>query len=271
MIETIVTLPIVGIRCDDSSPAPLIHGRHFGHGPPRSEEADFWDKPDRESSPRVGAVPVRSNPFVPPVVPNPASRFRPCIRVGYLHPSIETRPKCKGTELALWETEKMELSGGKYLFAREELNPHTLKAALGPGILLAIVTPLLISSLSTAAASQGSSCTVSFSGNLASLQLAPMGDWTLVSSNCSVSSQASGLTTGSFTGTLTSGVASGQVSGTYSLVGSTEKVTASSTDFMLSISDAQFLGSGSAYQGMLSATGSQPLLVLGTVGQVTIG
>src|SRR5712692_7491244 len=141
---------------------------------------------------------------------------------------------------------------------------------MGPGILLAIVTPLLISSLSTAAASQGSSCIVSFSGTLASLQMSPMGEWTLVSSNCSVSSHASGLTTGTFTGTLTSGVASGRVSGTWSLAGSTEKVTASSTEFMLSISDAQFLGTGSAYQGMLSATSGQPLLVVGTVGQVTV-
>jgi len=40
---------------------------------------------------------------------------------------------------------------------------------------------------------------------------------------------------------------------------------------MLSISDAQFLGSGSAYQGMMSATGGQPLMVVGTVGQVTVG
>ena len=147
---------------------------------------------------------------------------------------------------------------------------HTLKAVTAPGILLAIVTPLLFSSLSTAAAYQGSSCTVSFSGTLASLQTAPMGEWTLTSSDCSVSSHASGATTGTFTGTLTSGVASGRVSGTYSLVGSTEKVTASSTDFTLSISDAQFLGSVSAYQGMLSATGSEPLLVIATAGQVTI-
>jgi len=141
---------------------------------------------------------------------------------------------------------------------------------MAPGILLAIVAPLLISSLSTAAAYQGSTCTVSFSGTLASLQTAPMGEWTLASSDCSVSSHASGATTGTFTGTLTSGVASGRVSGTYSLVGSTEKVTASSTDFTLSISDAQLLGSGSAYQGMLSATGSEPLLVIVTVGQVTV-
>jgi len=98
-----------------------------------------------------------------------------------------------------------------------------------------------------------------------------MGDWSLVSSDCSVSSQANGIKTGSFTGTLTSGAVTGRVSGTWSLVGSTEKVTASSTDFMLSISDAQFLGSGSAYQGMLSATSGQPLLVIGTVGQVSIG
>ena len=147
---------------------------------------------------------------------------------------------------------------------------HTLKAVTAPGILLAIVTPLLISSLGSAAAVQGTGCTVSFSGSLTSLQTVPMGDWTLTSSNCSVTGQASGMTTGTFTGTLTSGVASGRVSGTYSLVGSTEKVTASSTDFTLSISDAQFLGSGSAYQGMLSATGSQPLLVIGTVGQVTV-
>ncbi len=111
---------------------------------------------------------------------------------------------------------------------------------------------------------------MSFSGNLTSLQMAPMGDWSLASSDCSVSSHGSGSTTGTFTGTLTSGVASGRVSGTWSLVGSTEKVTASSTDFMLSISDAQFLGSGSAYQGMLSATSGQPLLVIGTVGQVNI-
>src|SRR2546425_8398910 len=141
---------------------------------------------------------------------------------------------------------------------------------MGPGILLAIVTPLLISSLSTAAAAQGSTCTVSFNGSLVSLQMAPMGAWSLTSSNCSVSSHASGLTTGTFTGTLTSGVASGRVSGTWSLAGSTEKVTASSTDFTLSISDAQLLGSGSAYQGMLSATGSEPLLVIVTVGQVTV-
>jgi hypothetical protein len=150
------------------------------------------------------------------------------------------------------------------------LKPFTLKAALGPGILLAIVTPLLISSLGSAAAVQGTGCTVSFSGSLTSLQTVPMGDWTLSSTSCSVTGQASGMTTGTFTGTLTSGAASGRVSGTYSLVGSTEKITASSTDFTLSISDATFLGTGSAYQGMLSATDGQPLLVVGTTGQVTV-
>src|SRR5205809_7730057 len=125
---------------------------------------------------------------------------------------------------------------------------------MAPGILLAIVAPLLISSLSTAAAYQGSSCTVSFSGTLASLQTAPMGEWTLASSDCSVSSHASGATTGTFTGTLTSAVATGRVSGTYSLGLSTQKWTPPSTDCTLSISDCQFLVSASAYSGWLSSS-----------------
>jgi hypothetical protein len=134
-----------------------------------------------------------------------------------------------------------------------------------------LVAILLIIGLSIPAAAPGSSCTMLFSGSLASLQMSPAGDWKIASPNCTVTSHSSGVTTGTFAGTYTSDGVSSRVSGTWSIVGSTEKLTASSTDFMMSIAVLQFPGLDSSVQGMLSATGSLPLLVVGTVGQITIG
>ena len=111
---------------------------------------------------------------------------------------------------------------------------------------------------------------MSFSGSLGSLQMSPLGAWRLASSNCSVTNQSGGITSGTFTGTFASGVVSGRVSGTWSVVGSVQKVTASSTDLMLSFSVDQLPALGSTLQGMLSSTNSQPLLVVGTVGQINI-
>lgn len=127
---------------------------------------------------------------------------------------------------------------------------------------------------STAAAqAQGSNCTVSFNGLLTSLQLSPEGTWAVASSYCKVTDQSNGITSGTFTGNFTSQVYSGIVSGTWSIAGSTQKLVASSTEFTLSVSVDENMGQapllGSAFQGMLSGSSSQGMLVVGTVGHIT--
>lgn len=139
------------------------------------------------------------------------------------------------------------------------------------GGLLVVATTLLVSGFSISAGAAGNSCTVSFRGSLVTLDMSAMGDWSLASSSCSLTNQSGGITTGTFTGTFTSAVVNGPVSATWSVVGGTQKVMASSPDFMLLISVAQMPAQGLTFQGMLSATGSQPLLVVGTVGQINIG
>src|SRR5438309_6041037 len=127
--------------------------------------------------------------------------------------------------------------------------------------------------ISAASSASGGSCKLSFSGTLDSLQMSPMGAWKLASSVCGVSSQSGGAS-GTFTGNFTSDVFSGMVSGTWSSDGSTQKVVASNADFTLSVSTdqvaSQLPGLGSTYQGMLSGTGTQAMLSVGTVGQISV-
>jgi hypothetical protein len=126
--------------------------------------------------------------------------------------------------------------------------------------------------ISAASSVSGNSCTLSFSGTLESLQMSPMGAWKMTSTNCSVTTQ--GSASGTFTGNFTSDVFSGMVVGTWSDDGSTQKVVASNPDFTLSVSTdqatSQVPGLASAYQGMLSGTGSPAMLSVGTVGQVNV-
>jgi len=125
----------------------------------------------------------------------------------------------------------------------------------------------------SAASSAVGTCTLSYSGNLDSLQMSPMGAWRMASSVCNVTDQSNGITSGTFAGNFTSDVYSGMVVGTWSIAGSTHSVVASNTDFKVSFSSDPVVGEmpglGSAYQGMLSGTGQQAL-VMGTVGQINV-
>lgn len=136
-----------------------------------------------------------------------------------------------------------------------------------------LVMTISLQSTSAAAQAQGSGCTVSFNGQLASLQLSPEGGWGLTSSYCKVTDQSNGITSGTFTGNFTSQVYSGIVSGTWSIAGSTQKVEASSTGFTLSVSVDEGMGQapllGSAYQGMLSGSTGQAMLTVAAVGHIT--
>lgn len=144
------------------------------------------------------------------------------------------------------------------------------------GVFVGIMTVLTLSGQYTSAASQvpSNDCTVSFSGNLTSLQMSPAGTWRIISSDCIVTDQSGGITSGTFTGSFTSDVASGRVSGSWSISGTAESLVASNTGFTLSISNDKGLGQmplvGSAYQGMLSGTGTLAMFVVGTTGQIAV-
>jgi hypothetical protein len=155
------------------------------------------------------------------------------------------------------------------------LKPSDRNEIIGLGVLATIMTGMIISGhpISAASSSPGATCTLSFSGSLASLQMSPMGAWKMTSTSCSVSTQ-SGAASGTFTGNFTSDVFTGMVSGTWSSDGSTQKVVASNPDFTLSVSTDQAVGQvpvlGSAYQGMLSGTGAPAMLSVETVGQIHV-
>ena len=154
------------------------------------------------------------------------------------------------------------------------MKPSDRNEIFGLGILTVIMTGMIISGHPISAASTAAStCTLSYGGNLDSLQMSPMGAWRVTSSVCNVTDRSNGITSGTFAGNFTSDVFSGMVVGTWSNDGSTQKVVASNPDFTLSVSTdqavTQFPGLGSAYQGMLSGTG-QEMLTVGTVGQVTV-
>ena len=154
------------------------------------------------------------------------------------------------------------------------MKPSDRNEFLGLGIMAVVMTGMIVSGhpISAASSASGGSCTLSFSGTLASLQMSPMGAWKMTSSNCNVASQ-SGSASGTFTGNFTSDVFSGMVIGTWSVAGSTHSIVASNTDFKVSFSTdsvvGQVPGFGSAYQGMLSGAGQEALTV-GTVGQISV-
>ena len=153
---------------------------------------------------------------------------------------------------------------------------------VGLGILTGIMLVLIASAQSTpgvsavpaAASDPAGICSISFNGNLTSLQMSPEGSWAVTSSYCSVTAQSSGITSGTFTGSFSSSVASGVVTGTWSIAGSTQKVVASSPGFTLSISGDMGMSKvpllGSAFQGVLATTGTQQMLAVGTAGQITV-
>ena len=155
------------------------------------------------------------------------------------------------------------------------MKPSDRNEILGLGILAVIMTGMIVSghAISAASSPSGASCALSFTGTLYSLQMSPMGAWKMTSSACTVTGQ-SGTASGTFTGNFTSDVFSGMVSGTWSSDGSTQKVVASNADFTLSVSTdqvaSQLPGLGSTYQGMLSGTGTQAMLSVGTVGQISV-
>jgi len=148
---------------------------------------------------------------------------------------------------------------------------------VGLSLIAGIMVILTLSGQSTMATSQipTTNCAVSFNGSLYSLQMSPAGGWKLTSASCSVTSQSGGITTGTFTGNFASTLNSGMVTGTWSVAGSTQKVTASSTDFSVSFSVAEGVDQvpvlGSSLQGMFSGTGSPTMLAAGITGQITIG
>jgi len=153
---------------------------------------------------------------------------------------------------------------------------------VGLGILTGIMLVLIasaqstpgVSALAATSSDPAGSCTISFNGSLTSLQMSPEGSWAMTSSYCSVTAQSGGITSGTFTGNFTSGVFSGIVTGTWSIGGSTQSVVASSTEFTLSISADQGMSKvpllGSAFQGVLTGTGIQQMLAVGTGGQITV-
>lgn len=153
---------------------------------------------------------------------------------------------------------------------------------VGLGILTGIMLVLIasaqstpgVSALPTTSSDPAGSCTISFKGSLTSLQMSPEGSWAMTSSYCSVTAQSNAITSGAFTGSFTSGTFSGIVTGTWSIAGSSQKVVASSTEFTLSISADQGMGKvpllGLAFQGVLTGTGSQEMLAVGTAGQITV-
>jgi hypothetical protein len=146
---------------------------------------------------------------------------------------------------------------------------------VGLGILTGIMTALIIAGhpISAAPSASNGSCTISFSGSLTSLQMSPVGVWRLTSSACSVTGQSE-ITSGTFTGNFTSTHFNGMVSGTWSTNGNTQTLVASNPDFTLSVSTDQVVGQtpvvGSAYQGVLSGTGTQTMLAVGTAGQISL-
>lgn len=150
--------------------------------------------------------------------------------------------------------------------------------AILTGIMLVLISAAQSTPAASAVVAQSSdpagNCTITFHGGLASLQMAPEGSWAMTSSYCGVTAQSNGVTSGTFTGSFTSDVSSGIVTGIWSIAGSAQKVVASSTEFTLSISVDQGLGKvpllGSAFQGILTGTGSQEMLAVGTAGQITV-
>jgi hypothetical protein len=154
------------------------------------------------------------------------------------------------------------------------MKPSDRNEILGLGILAVVMTGMIVSGHPIMAASTAAGiCTLSYNGSLDSLQMSPMGAWRMTSSVCSVTDQSNGITSGTFAGNFTSDVYSGMVVGTWSIAGSTQTVVASNTDFKVSFSTdpvvGQVPGLGSAYQGMMSGTG-QETLVVGTVGQINM-
>src|SRR4029077_1750519 len=155
------------------------------------------------------------------------------------------------------------------------MKPSDRNEIFGLGILTVIMTGMIVSGhpISAASTASGGTCTLSFNGTLASLQMSPMGAWKMTSSVCAVNEQSNGMTSGTFSGNFTSDAYSGMVVGTWSVAGSTQSVVASNTDFKVSFSTDQGVGQmpglGSAYQGMLSGTGQEALTVA-TAGQITV-
>lgn len=157
------------------------------------------------------------------------------------------------------------------------MKPHTRFEILGLAIFATILAILTISMQYTSASSQvpGPSCSITFSGNLASFQMSPEGSWRMTSSYCTVTGESAGVTSGTFTGLFDSGVFNGMVSGTWTMAGSTQKVVASSsTGFTISLStDLGYDRTpviGSAYQGVLSGNGNPGMFATGTTGQVAL-
>jgi hypothetical protein len=147
---------------------------------------------------------------------------------------------------------------------------------IGLGVLTAVVMVFLVSGQSASAVStvSGSDCTISFSGGLNSLQMAPAGSWNLASSGCSITGQSGSIMRGTFTGTFVSTAFNGTVSGTWSTGGGSQKIVASSTQFTLSFSTDQSVDKmpllGSPYQGTLSGTGSPMMFTVVNAGQINV-
>jgi len=156
------------------------------------------------------------------------------------------------------------------------LKPSDRNEIFGLGILAVIMTGMIVSGhpISAASTAPVGACTMSYSGNLESLQMSPMGNWKMTSSVCGVTDHSNGVTSGTFSGNFTSDVFSGMVTGTFSTDGTTQKVVASNADFTISVSTDQVVsqlpGLGSTYQGMLSGTGAPAMLSVGTVGQIHV-
>jgi hypothetical protein len=145
---------------------------------------------------------------------------------------------------------------------------------LALGVFAAILVAMTVSGATTSAfASQGSSCSLSFNGSYLTLDKSPAGNWSLTSSSCSITSEANGITSGTFSGTLQSGSTS-LVTGTWSVSGSSTQVTGSgvesSISFTVNTPVDQLPVIGSSYEGVSTGSVGQMLLTSGITGQVSL-
>lgn len=151
-----------------------------------------------------------------------------------------------------------------------------MKAEIGGlAVLSAFLVAMTVSGSTIWASSQttGSNCSLSFSGQLATIGLAPAGAWQLTSSECEVTGDSQGVTSGTFTGAFSSGGQTSTVTGTWNSDGASAGFTASSTQLTVSVTAptgaVQSIGLGSNLQGVLTGAGTSELMLVGSSGQVS--
>lgn len=145
----------------------------------------------------------------------------------------------------------------------------------GLAVLSAFLAVMAASGSTIWAASQtpGSTCSLSFSGQLVTIGLAPAGGWQLSSSTCNVTGDSQGVTSGTFTGVFAYGGQTAAVTGTWNSDGTSAGFTASSTQLTVSVTAptgaVQTVGLGSNLEGVLTGAAGSELMVVGASGQAS--